>query len=70
MAKHKKFLVGKTPVDLDKMSTPQPNVSRRVRCPECGYRSRFFGKVGAVIPAAACPNCNRTFSVTIPEIDV
>jgi DNA-directed RNA polymerase subunit RPC12/RpoP len=68
MAKKRKFTVGKTPIDLDKIAEVKPNVTRRIRCSDCGYRLRITGQEGSMT-LVRCPNCDHSHGYEVPLAD-
>jgi hypothetical protein len=70
MAKRRKFTIGKTAVDLDKIEVKKPGVIRRVRCSACSYRfSLPEGQLGEIV-FAQCPNCLTSAGYKVPAVNV
>lgn len=68
MARKRKYLVGKTPVDLDKIESAKPSVVRRIRCKHCNSRMKIQGPAENLY-YLTCPDCGHSGGYIVPEAD-
>lgn len=69
MAKQRRFTVGKTPIDLDKLEAAPAKSRKYVRCAHCSCRFRLKEMSVGSMTFSRCPSCEHSSGYIVPEVD-